>query len=234
MARKKQRTIMVSVNTALWIRKILLAKKLMSGYNRRVNVRSMITRGSKKCRKETPMSAVNIKKKRIMYLQFLYANVFLCTRILEIIESLTSITVPRGQIKPQKNRPKIKLTNTMIRAKRALVMIVRKAILVMSRTRGSRRKKIFTSFVGEFSLVCRKNQIKSPRKKICRIQRIIRWIFFFLPVTVKLVRQYQTSISLIVILPISISPRPSSDAATIYLTLLPVNDLLYHWVMPTV
>jgi hypothetical protein len=111
------------------------------------------------------MTALSIKKRRIIYFKFLSTKGFVTGRVLETIESLISMTVPRGQTKPQKNRPKIRVMNTMTSAKRILVIIVRKATLTISRTSGSKRKNIFCSFVGALNLVCKKNHIKSPRKK---------------------------------------------------------------------
>ena len=89
------------------------------------------------------MIADNKRKKKITCFRFLKKKILWTARVLKIIESVISITVPRGQTNPQKNRPKIRLMTRITRAKRALVMIVLKAILVISRTSGSKRKKMF-------------------------------------------------------------------------------------------
>jgi hypothetical protein len=58
-------------------------------------------------------------------------------------ESKMSIVVPRGQMKPQKKRPKMSVATSKNTARRAAEMIVRKTMLVMMRMSGSNRKKKF-------------------------------------------------------------------------------------------
>jgi hypothetical protein len=60
-----------------------------------------------------------------------------------MIESNMSIVVPNGHIKPQKKRPNMSVAMMRRRESIAAVTIVRYAILVMMRIRGSKRKKIF-------------------------------------------------------------------------------------------
>ena len=64
-----------------------------------------MTRGSKKWINELPRKAEITRNKRIRYLPFLNEGILMTGG--DIVESKISIIVPRGQINPQKNLPKI-------------------------------------------------------------------------------------------------------------------------------
>jgi len=138
-------------------------KYVTIGKNIKVKDRSNIAKGSKKWRKEVPISAEMTRNRRIKYLPFLTTDFVL---LLLIKGSHRSRIVPSGQTKPQKKRPKIIVATMRNSDNNDALIIVRMAILVMIKINGSNRKKIFLKLVVTPYRIWIKKRINKKRKEI--------------------------------------------------------------------
>jgi len=108
-----------------------------------VSVLSNITRGSKKWTKETPKIAEKIKNINKRYLPLGYDTDFFLFLLGITNLCVRSMVVPKGQINPQKNLPKMRVKTIVIIEKNKNVIKVRVVRLTIINISGSNLKKRF-------------------------------------------------------------------------------------------